>query len=109
MSEDIEAQINEMMDIVNSVGRIKTLSEETGRLYASMLVFDVDKIEKLLVGSFAKNKNVLDSMDENARKRLYDRTALLGCLCRFKLDLEQSTDMARSSKEKYARMNTGEP
>lgn len=104
--ENSKAKLENLTDLISSLNNIRTMSDEAGRLYSSLLVFDVEKIEKTLVESFTCGNAVLAKMDEEARKRLYDKAALLGCLVRFKLDLEQSTTIAKEVKAKYDKMQT---
>jgi hypothetical protein len=106
MNEDSKAKLDTLMDLISSINNIRVMSDEAGKLYSSLLVFDVEKIEKTLVESFAHGESALANMEEEAKKRLYDKAALLGCLVRFKLDLEQRTTIAKEVKAKYDKMMT---
>jgi hypothetical protein len=99
-----KAKLENLVDLLQSVNDIKQLNDEAGTLYASMLVLDVEKIERVLTDSFVHGSDTLTNMDEKERKSLYDKAALLGCLVRFKLDLEQSTNVAKQTKVKFDEM-----
>ncbi len=106
MNEDTKAQLDNVMELLNSIEKIRMMSDEAGRLYSSMLVFDVEKIERVITESFVHGNKALNDMDTEGRNRLYDKAALLGCLVRFKVDLEQSTLIAKEVKAKYDKIQT---
>lgn len=101
MDDELKKTLDGLIELMKVVEAVKQMSGLAGNLYSALLVYNIDKVETTLIDSFTHGSKALEGLTENDKKNLYDKAALLGCLVRFKKDLEDNTYIAREVKQRY--------
>lgn len=99
--ENLVAMLLETMKTAN---QFRELDNEAGALFASMIVFDVDKIEKVLLTSLATAKELESrgELPEDVKlSTLENKIAFCQCLQSFRDDLIAKYPPATITKQKY--------